>query len=158
MFADKNALIFNKLVCSFLFLSIICPGVGICYFHCSGFANASRAKEERGISGNNLRIGLSAYIADFSLISCDCLCVDELVEFKTCNYAGKISCFVNSCKCGVVIVKLFDLSHLACCVKELNFGIFLSSFDYERLVAEAVCKDYVAAVFSKVYSVVIALC
>ena len=158
MLADELAAIGDQLLSAFLLQSLIVPAAGEGNFHGGSGADRASAQEERGIAGDNFRIGEGADIADLSLILGKLAGIDHLIELHTGGNTGQVTALVDGGESVMIVGQvLLGVSAGAGGVAELNIGILLGGVDHEGLMAEAVGEDDVAAILSQVASGVVAL-
>ena len=157
MLADELAAVGDELVGAFLLGGLVIPGTGEGDFHGSGGADGTCAQEERGVTGDNFCIGVSAHIADLGLVSGELAGLNHLVELQTCGNAGQVTALIDGSECVMVVVKILGVCTGTGGMAELNLGEFLGGLDHVVLVTEAVGKDDGAAGVSKLGGSVIAL-
>ena len=155
--ADELAAIGDQLLSAFLLQSLIVPAAGEGNFHGGSGADRASAQEERGVAGDNFRIGESTDIADLSLILGKLAGIDHLVELHTGGNTGQVTALIDGGEGIVIVGQLIGVSAGAGGVAELDIGILLGGVDHEGLMAEAVGEDDVAAILSQVASGVVAL-
>ena len=149
MLGDDDAAESHQSVCSLCFEGEVKPLVGVLNVHICFGNDGADAEEECGITGNNLCIGICAYITDMGIVNE--AVIHELLELETCNDAGNIASFIDV---GEIIEDIVEISllgsGLAGCMAEENVGIFLCSLDEIALMVEGICKDDIAALLCEI--------
>ena len=157
MLADELAAIGNQLLSAFLLQSLIVPAAGEGNFHGGSGADGLGTQIERGIAGDNFRIGEGADIADLSVLLSELTGSDHLIELHTGGNTGQVAALIDGSESVVIVLQTIGVSAGTGGVAELDIGILLGSVDHEGLMAEAVGEDDVAALLSQVASGVEAL-
>lgn len=126
--------------------------------HLDGRADGFCAKVERGVAGDNFRIGVCADVTHFGFFCGEFACCDHFIEFQPCGNACEETTFVNGSECVDKVRKIFGVSSRSCCVCKQNFLAFFrfSGFDKVCFVTERVCENDVATCVDKVHCFIIA--
>ena len=143
--ADELAAAGDELVGSFLLEGLIVPGAGEGDVHGHGRAHGLGAQIERGVAGDDFRIGKGADVAHLGLVRRELAGLDHLVELHTGSDAGEVAAFIDGGERIVVVAELLGVRLGAGGVAELHVLELLGGLDHEVLVAEAVGEDDVAA-------------
>ena len=143
--ADELAAAGDELVGSFLLEGLIVPGAGEGDVHGHGRAHGLGAQIERGVAGDDFRIGKGADVAHLGLVRRELAGLDHLVELHTGSDAGEVAAFIDGGERIVVVAELLGVGLGAGGVAELHLREILGGLDHEVLVAEAVGEDDVAA-------------
>ena len=155
--ADELAAAGDELVGSFLLEGLIVPGAGEGDVHGHARAHGFGAQIERGVAGDDFRIGEGTDIAHLGLIGGEFTGLDHFVELHTGSDAGEVAAFIDGGERIVVVAELLGVRLGAGGVAELHVLELLGGLDHEVLVAEAVGEDDVAAGVHKLGSGVVAL-
>ena len=143
--ADELAAAGDELVGSFLLEGLIVPGAGEGDVHGHARAHGLGAQIERGVAGDDFRIGEGADVAHLGLIGGEFTGLDHLVELHTGSDTGEVAAFIDGGERIVVVAELLGVGLGAGGVAELHLREILGGLDHEVLVAEAVGEDDVAA-------------
>ena len=157
MLADELAAAGDELVGSFLLEGLIVPGTGEGDVHGHGRAHGLGAQIERGVAGDNFRVGEGADVTHLGLIGGEFTSLDHLVELHTGSDTGEVAAFIDGGERIVVVAELLGVGLGAGGVAELHVLELLGGLDHEVLVAEAVGEDDVAAGVHELGSGVVAL-
>ena len=157
MLADELAAAGDELVGSFLLEGLIVPGAGEGDVHGHARAHGFGAQIERGVAGDDFRIGEGADVAHLGLIGGEFTGLDHFVELHTGSDTGEVAAFIDGGERIVVVAELLGVRLGAGGVAELHVLELLGGLDHEVLVAEAVGEDDVAAGVHELGSGVVAL-
>ena len=117
MLTDNDAAASHKSICSLCLKGEVEPLVGILDFHIRIGNDGLDSKEECGVAGYYLSIGVCSNIAYMGIGNG--AVVHELLELHTGNNAGNVASFIN---CGEVIEDVLEIglfgSGLAGCMAE----------------------------------------
>ena len=95
MLADELAAAGDELVGSFLLEGLIVPGAGEGDVHGHARAHGFGAQVERGVAGDDFRIGEGADVAHLGLIGGEFTGLDHFVELHTCCNTCKVSALID---------------------------------------------------------------
>ena len=155
--ADELAAVVDEHRGAFLLSRLVVPGAGEGDLHRGRRAHRAHAQEEGGVAGDHLRVGERADVADLRLIRGELARLDHLVELHARRDAGEVTALIDVSKRVVVVVQALGVGARAGRVAELHLRELLRSLEHERLMAEAVGKDDVAALVHKLGRRIVAL-
>ena len=143
MLTDDDAAAGHKGLSGLVLLIEIEPGGGVHNVHMSLGNDGLDAEEERGVAGNDLRIGVSADVADVGIGNG--AGVHELLELHTGDDAGDVTGLIGVGEDVDDVAELTYVGGIAGSRNEDDVGELLSGLHHIGLMTVAVGEDDVAA-------------
>ena len=163
MLADDDAATLDEGGGALTLGGLVEPGVGVLNIHVHIGDDGTDAKEEGGVAGDHLSVGVGAHVADLVVaVSIDVLVrdlafIDELLQLHARDDAADIARFKDVGEGVVEVGETGSLGGVARHGDELDFGMLLSSLLGVGLVAIGVGDNQVAALLDAVDAGVVAV-
>ena len=131
------------------FFGSVGPGADELNLHGHARADAARAEEVSGETGNDFSEGERTDITDDSFVFLDLALVDQFLQLHAGDDASQIAAFIDVGKCIVGVLVAVAPGALIGAADELNVGIVGSDLQHELLMTKGVVDNQLAAGFGQ---------